>query len=168
MPRGEYGLWTSVGTDDNWTSVGTVPAYHFARPANISNPLDVDFGGFIVLRGFDISSTKPAPGDTATLRLYWQAVHAAPRSYTTFVHLVDPAGNLAAQSDVLPGNGQWPTNTWMEGELVTDMVVLTLPSSSLPGEYRLLVGWYDWQTGERLPLLSGAGDSYVLARLNLR
>jgi hypothetical protein len=41
---------------------------------------------------------------------------------------------------------------------------LTLPA----GEYRLLVGWYDWQTGDRSQLSGNeAGDALTLVDLSV-
>ena len=73
-----------------------------------------------------------------------------------------------AQNDVVPGNGQWPTDTWQTEEWITDKVLLALPSTLPDGEYRLLVGWYDWQTGERLSVTGGEADNALtVADLNV-
>jgi hypothetical protein len=168
IPRGDYQLWVAVGSDNKWLLIGAVPVYRFAPPEVVSHPLDADFGDIIVLRGFDTSQHTPSAGETMTLTLYWQALQSPPHSYTTFVHVLDAAGNLVAQSDVLPGGGQWPTDTWKAGEWVTDEVLLSLPSTLPAGEYRLLVGWYVWETGERLPLRGEeAGDALTLIELSI-
>lgn len=168
IPRGDYQLWVAVGSDNKWLSIGAVPVYRFAPSEAVSHPLDADFGDLIALRGFDTSQHTPSAGETMTLTLYWQALQSPPHSYTTFVHVLDAAGNLVAQSDVVPGGGQWPTDTWKAGEWVTDEVLLSLPSTLPVGEYRLLVGWYVWETGERLPLRGEeAGDALTLMELSI-
>jgi hypothetical protein len=103
------------------------------------------------------------------LTLHWQSLNPAIYSYTTFVHLVDPAGATIAQRDLIPGEGQWPTDTWYPGEWITDRVELSLPEDTPPGNYSLLVGWYYWQSGERLPVLSnsGARDSVLLKEIQV-
>ena len=153
MPRGDYQLWASVGNNEDWALIGTVSVHQFAPPATLPHALDADFGGFVVLRGFDIRNPRPIPGETVTLDLYWQAWQTIPDSYAVFAHLLDPAGNRVAQSDAVPGNGQWPTNTWEAGEWVTDKISLTLPPELPAGQYRLLLGMYRWDTGERLPVV---------------
>jgi hypothetical protein len=160
IPRGDYQLWLTVGSEENWAPIGMVPVHQFAPPDTIPYPTEADFGGIIALHGFDTSDPAPIPGETLTLTFYWEALQPAPRSYTTFVHLLDLAGNRLAQSDVLPGDGEWTTDTWKAGEWIMDEVVLSLPSVLPAGEYRLLVGWYDWETGTRLPL-AGTDDSFV-------
>ncbi len=166
--RGDYRLWAAVGGADSWALIGSVPVYQFARPEMIPFPLDADFSDLVALRGFDISDRMPSPGETLKLTLHWQALKPMPRSYTTFVHLLDTTGNLVAQNDVVPGNGQWPTDTWQTEEWITDEVLLALPSTLPDGKYRLLVGWYDWQTGERLSLTGGEADNVLsVADLNV-
>jgi 4-amino-4-deoxy-L-arabinose transferase-like glycosyltransferase len=168
MPRGEYQLWATMGAREDWALIGTIPVYHFVPPKAIPNTLESSFGNLIGLYGFDIDDLRPGPGETVTLTLYWQALQQIPRSYTIFVHLLDPAGKRVAQSDVVPGNGQWPTDTWKVGEWVTDKVQLTLPSTLPAGDYRLSVGWYDWQTGERLPLKGNqVDDALILVSLSV-
>jgi len=163
MPRGDYQLWAAVGPGDNWALIGAVPVYRLASPETIPYPLDANFADLIALRGFDASDRTPAPGQTLTLTLYWQALQPIPRSYTTFIHLLDADDNRVAQSDVVPGNGQWPTDTWKKGEWITDVVQLTLPSALPAGPYRLLVGMYRVDSGERLPVADDAtGQNAVM------
>jgi hypothetical protein len=80
------------------------------------------------------------------------------KNYKVFAHLVDSDGRLVAQRDSEPAGGSRPTTTWLPNEAITDRVGLLLPPDLEPGEYGLLVGMYNPETLERLPLLNAAGE----------
>ena len=56
--------------------------------------------------------------------------------------------------------GAAPFVTW-------DAHTVALPTGLQPGTYTLVVGWYDWESGERLPVINPVGnvtgDELVLA-----
>ena len=104
----------------------------------------------IILEGFDPPVTTP--GNKLVVRLYWRASQAPLESHSVFVHLVDQSGRLVAQDDGLPRDGDLPTNFWLSGEQIVDEREVALTSDLAPGQYRLLVGWYQPETGRRLPL----------------
>lgn len=117
-----------------------------------------------------LSAALPAaalhPGATAQLELVWQAVQPVAGRYTAFVHLLDPAGQLVAQSDRPPLGGFYPTDAWLAGFPVADSYALTLPADLAPGTYRAVAGLYDPTTGQRLPLADG-GDAVELGALEI-
>ena len=86
--------------------------------------------------------------------------------YTAFVHLLDPAGQLVAQSDRPPLDGFYPTDAWLPGYPVRDRYALALPPDLAPGTYRLVAGLYDPTTGQRLPVVDGA-DAVELGALEI-
>jgi hypothetical protein len=75
-----------------------------------------------------------------------------------FVHLLDAGGNKVAQADgqVTDAFGSLPVAGWGQGAPVDDLVTLALPAELPPGDYTVVAGWYDWQSGERL-VAAGAG-----------
>ena len=76
---------------------------------------------------------------------------------TRFSMGVTTSGEIVAQADVIPRGWTYPTNWWERGEVVEDKVVLSL--KEVPsGEYELYVGWYDMDTGQRLPVNLQTGD----------
>jgi hypothetical protein len=109
-------------------------------------------GGSMQLLGYKLDKTQVRPGENLPVTLYWSAHRAPEASYKVFVHLVDSNGQLRAQQDSLPKNNTLPTNRWFEGEYVTDDYVLNLPSDLAVGDYQILVGMYDPETGVRVPL----------------
>ncbi len=129
----------------------------------------VTFGDRFRLLGHDAPAAGQ-PGQTLPLTLAWQALSPDGRDYTAFVHLVDSAGELVAQSDGPPQGGAYPTSIWAAGEQVADARALPLPADLPPGEYALLVGLYDPASEARLPAADAAGgrvpdDAVELARL---
>lgn len=89
------------------------------------------------------------------LNLVWQAWDQVQEDYTVFVHLVDRDGRILAQEDAAPAGGERPTSGWRPGEIVADAYALSSPQGA-SGPFRLALGWYLPQTGERLPLVRAA------------
>jgi hypothetical protein len=81
-----------------------------------------------------------------------------------FLHLLDAAGKLVAQTDGQPRAGDYPTSAWGAEDVVADPYRLDLPGDLRPGTYRLVTGMYLLQTGARLALPSGE-DQVVLQDL---
>ncbi len=94
-------------------------------------------------------------GNELSLTLYWQSTARFERDYTVFVHLLDSDGKTVAQADRQPQDGNYPTSMWDPGEQVEDAYEFTLPR---PGQYRVEIGMYRQDTGERLPVLTGGSD----------
>jgi uncharacterized membrane protein len=147
--------------DDTWVRlIGVVDGKAIEEkrvfaPPSPEEPLNTDFDGQIQLLGYDLD---PAKG---VLRLYWQAKGQIDASYTVFVQLLDPAGKVAAQVDVVPRGGGYPTDWWLPGEVVVDLLNLGVPADAPEdATYRLIVGLYDPDTGARLPI-SGTGADFV-------
>ena len=120
----------------------------------MGRPLDARLGQDIALRGYTLDRPAAA-GGTLRLRLYWQALARGTGGYKVFVHLVDEAGNIAAQQDGFPAGGAAPTESWLVKEVIEDTHALTVPAS---GHYRLLVGMYDPANGQRLAATDQAGQ----------
>ncbi len=129
--------------------------------ANPQTPLNISFGNQITLLGFDLLDSAGNPivnpkSKIQSLKLYWQPTTIPATDYTVFVHILNSAGNLAAQADSPPAAGAYPTSLWDPGEIIADERPLPdLP----PGRYTLYAGLYRPDTGERLPspgILNGA------------
>jgi uncharacterized membrane protein len=137
--------------------------------AALPHPLDAEFGGSITLAGYDLEPAAPAAGAELVVWLSWlRTGPALDREYTVFVHLLDEAGERVAQGDGAPGYlGALPTTLWQQGVPLLDRHAVPLPEDLAPGQYTLLIGWYDPQSGERLPLPSGE-DGLILAGIEVR
>jgi hypothetical protein len=82
----------------------------------------------IMLLGYDLApANQLQPGDEITVTLYWQPVQALTIDYTSYVHLLNSAGQGMTQSDHRPGGVYYPSSNWQEGEILIDRHRLTLP-----------------------------------------
>lgn len=117
------------------------------------------FGENITLGDVAVAETHFMAGSTISLTLRWQTQAVMTTSYTVFVHLLDGEGNLVAQSDSIPGDGAYPTTTWLPGETVADNHQLVLPDNLATGRYDLAIGLHDPDNGERL--ITRDGESAV-------
>ncbi len=135
---------------------------------------DIRFGDHIRLTGYDLHSPHPRPGDDLDLTLYWNAAVTPPENYSLFLHLVgDDDPRPLAQVDGNPAVPARLTQTWDRPEetLISPRLTLSLPDDLPPGDYRVMLGLYNVETGERLPLqdASGAplGDAWELLRFGV-
>lgn len=93
--------------------------------------------------------------DGLALTFDWRATGEVTRDYTLFVHLSDGDGKVVSQADSPPQAGWYPTNLWEGGDPIADTHVLSPPT---PGHYRLSIGWYCPDTGQRLPMTDGKDE----------
>jgi hypothetical protein len=122
-------------------------------------PTDEAFGNAsnLTLLGFNLTDNNNQPVEpplssiqNLKLTLYWQVESPLPLNYTTFVHVRNSAGQIAAQKDQPPLNGAYPTSLWDAGETIADEITIPLPPNLPSDTYALVVGLYDYNTGQRL------------------
>ena len=123
-----------------YTSSPSAQWKNFARLRGVAFP-----------EGFEVWS-----GGSLDVMLHWEALGAAQQDYSVFVHLLDANGHLAAQNDGYPRDGLRPTTNWQTGEMIVDIRRISLPADLPEGKYTLVIGWYDWRTGDRLSVIDGA------------
>lgn len=97
-----------------------------------------------------------APAEIS-LTLVWQAPEMVDQPLTAFVHVVDSNGAIPVQSDLPPGGLLWPHSWWQPGRIVVDERRLILPQSFDSSQQSLIVGLYETDTGDRLPVLDETG-----------
>jgi hypothetical protein len=126
-------------------------------PPKPQTPLAVDLGSSLALVGYD---GPQAGSQSLDLTLFWQAKEEMAISYKFYVHLFNvESGELVAQLDIVPRDWSYPTNVWNTGEYVSDP--LSLPLSGItPGTYRIEIGVYHPDTGERLPATDAQGTPF--------
>jgi len=168
---GQY-VWRAALLDESGAAVGqavfgqlhiAAPQRDWAAPA-ITRRIGARLGDWVMLFGVDAPDSA-APGQPVSITLVWQAIHETNQDYKVFVHLLNPDGQLAAQSDAVPAAWTRPTSGWQAGEYVIDVHTITLKGSAAPGEYRLLSGMYD-SRGQRLSLTDGS-DAVELGTLKV-
>lgn len=144
-------------------------AYH--RPP--THPLDITLppaatkpvAETIKLSGYELWPTEITPGTQITITLHWQASQPLAVDYTSYVHIVNSAGQGVAQSDARPGGDYYPSHLWQVGETLRDRHVVTLPPDLPGGSYRLIAGmYYQPQPGQ----LVGMGAGVDIGALQIR
>ncbi len=138
----------------------TGPARATANPG-LTHPLGWHYSDSIILRGYTLAPDPPvvAPGGTVHLTLYWQAATRILARYTVFNHIIDAQGNKIGQQDDEPAKGFHPTITWQPGELITDTFTIAIHADAAPGTYRLMSGFYDVTSLQRLPAGGEHGEA---------
>jgi len=145
-PQGVYLIHNDV-----LDGVEEVYVYRVMPP---QHTVDVPFGDAIRMVGYDLSADTVAAGDTLQMRLFWQAAATPPIDYSMFIH-VYPADSLdiVTQYDSPPVSVRRGTSTWDDPNeiYISDLIQLTLPEDLPAGDYRLAIGLYDFNNGQRLP-----------------
>lgn len=127
--------------------------------------LDVPYGDAIRLIGYDLPNADAlTPTTPIQLRLFWRADALPAANYSLFVHLY-PADSdtLITQHDGAPLTPARPTLTWDDPNevYIGEQITLTLPDALPAGDYRLAVGLYNFENGQRLPV-GDVGDFYSI------
>jgi 4-amino-4-deoxy-L-arabinose transferase-like glycosyltransferase len=132
-------------------------AHQFVLP-EIEHHQEALLGQEVTLLGYDLTTTELSPGEELEVTLYWRARGEMSTSYTVFVHLLDRAERIWGQKDSLPGEGAWPTTSWVPGEVLADRYDLQVQQDAPSGEYRLEVGMYEAAKGDRRPVFDPLGE----------
>ncbi|MEP7188562.1 MAG: DUF2723 domain-containing protein, partial [Roseiflexaceae bacterium] len=157
-PQPELGL-TQSPAGRLWR-VSTVPlALHTDTPA------DQRWQDGITLRGFSLPRGPYQPGDNVPVILDWQAQAAPAQRYTLFVHIVGDDGSVRGQQDREPSRA--PTDQWQPNQHLLDVYGPALSLETPPGRYHVVIGWYSYPSLARLPLASGAADTYILGEIEV-
>lgn len=146
LAPGSYALLTAG------QPLGEVELRNFKVP-EVLNPLqNLVFGQQIAVAAFAMT---PEP-DYLGLTLALQAQQTHLPDYTVFVQLLNAeTEERAAGVDLPPHGGAWPTSRWVKGEVVTDEYLVAVPPDFKLGVYKIIVGLYQPETGQRLTLPDG-------------
>jgi hypothetical protein len=120
--------------------------------------LEVRLGDQRRFLGYDLRSAEVTPGGRVPVVLYWQTTETVADDLSVFLHVLDSAGELVWQDDGAAAHGARPTWSWEAGEVIVDPHTLALPQDLPEGEYQLVTGLYDWQTGQRLSAVTSHGE----------
>ncbi len=170
LPAGEYDLIAGLfdpasgqriawaGKDALGLGRVTIEARpHDFQPPNPQHPLDLTLQGGHKLAGYDLIA-RAEPGAPINLILYWRPAGPTDIHYSVFVHLIDQDGDILAQDDREPADGDHPTTSWVAGETIADAHAFPFPNTAVEGPFGLEVGLYDPLTGRRLPFIDDAGN----------
>ena len=133
------------------------------------NLLPASFTDQIDLLGYNLSDRHLVSGESLDLTLYWSPRGRPTHDYTVFVHLLDSSGQLRGQADSPPMAGEYPTSVWDAGEVIADLHTLSLAPDLPAGEYKIAIGLYDPETGQRVPIVDQdgqvSGDHVIISGL---
>ena len=115
-------------------------------------------GSDVELVAAQVAGTAVQAGEKLPVALYWRALAPPPSSYTVFVQVVAASEAKAAQVDRLPCGGDCPTTTWRTGDIVGERYDLALDPDAPAGQYQIIAGMYDLETGQNLPLVDEQGN----------
>ncbi len=132
------------------------------RLRRMENETSFHFGDQILLKGYDQSATQGKPGEAINFRFYWQAVATPSDNYSLFIHMVpSDEYKVLAQADGAPAVPERPTLSWNvpSETLISPVFSVSLPADLKPGDYRVMIGLYNYKSGQRLPIADGNGKS---------
>jgi hypothetical protein len=184
LAAGRYQLEVQILSSETNGEEQTYPAGELTLDRSIAPQLEPDFpvqaqfGDEVRLAGYDLAINREAvtqaeapqavvhPGDVLEYTLYWQALHFLTENYHGFVHLVDLQGSPLAQRDQLAGSFFSAPRVWDTVYWQRDPYGLTIPDDASNGLYWPMVGLYDFDTLDRLPVYDDDGtavaDAYRL------
>jgi hypothetical protein len=115
----------------------------------------------ITLLGYSLLNERLVAGDIAQITLFWQADRVPEERYKVFLHVLDAGNHIVGQRDAEPGGGARLTTLWAAGETIADNHGLPIHPATPPGEYRVEVGLYALETGQRLVTSGGEGQVWL-------
>jgi 4-amino-4-deoxy-L-arabinose transferase-like glycosyltransferase len=146
-----------------WVPQGVIaPTYEYlGDPPQVLDSLQIRrdevFGDAIELAGYELQPELET--GKIQVALYWRTWQSPAEDYTIFVHLLDADGNRISQDDRRPMDGRFPTNLWRRGDIVHTDHVLQASQVCLQRPCYLAVGFYDWETGQRLSVTRGIAEN---------
>ncbi|HEY80210.1 MAG TPA: hypothetical protein G4O05_03920, partial [Caldilineae bacterium] len=149
-PNNGVELWLNeraYRADDRWFDdfrllhYGTsLPIHTLSITATWNDPLRLS------LTDVRISTLQIRPGQVLNLELVWRHTGKLPPLHL-FAQLLPATPPPVAQYD-----SAFPTNDWPAHEAQTTRVGLWIPPDTPPGDYTLIIGWYEPTTDRRFPV----------------
>ncbi|MCB0194091.1 MAG: glycosyltransferase family 39 protein [Anaerolineae bacterium] len=128
----------------NWVIFSPQKDPTFSVEGNVDNQF--------ALIGYNVVSYFDVKEPFLQVTLTWQVLANPQRDYTVFLHMTAADGFVKAQGDKQPFEGLWPTHRWVKGDILADRYTIFIDETVQPGDYLLITGMYDAETGQRLPL----------------
>lgn len=171
--RREVGQWPLVGVIFCFVSarclfsaLNAFPFFYNSPPGQLAfstqgEPISVGDADSqqLTLLGWELLSGRdPKPGDTITVRLYWQTREALDEVLHSFVHLYMPSSQ---RSWAVENRGLVRPSTlaWAPGKYFVETMLLKVPADIPPADYTLVAGMVR-ESGERLAV-PGSSEGLV-------
>lgn len=136
-------------------------------------PHSASWTNHLTLLGYDLTQTAVKPGEKLNLTLYLRVEAPVENVYSQFTHLsgdaFNPAtgGPLWGQQDGSPCGDFYAMADWQPGTIVLSKVSIPIPPEAPAGVYQLQTGFYNWMSGERIPVANGSGDTVPLSTVQI-
>ena len=143
--------------------VPPTPTAWFSELPPWADEASVTFDDRMELIGFTVEPQSAGQGSTVTVTLIWRVLDKIDAEYNTFVHVVNEAGQLLAQSDRPTGMGYREPASWIIDELIYDQHKLMLPAGKTSNDIEIRVGLYDFARGERADV--DGSNSYTIKKV---
>lgn len=122
--------------------------------------LEYHFGDAIQLIGYRLEQTTVQPGGTLALTLHWRVTGPIDQQYTLFNQVIGAQDRMLGQLDVAPSCQAGPTSEWETDTLITGYYQIPIFADAPAGAYPLIVGLYQPENGERLPITTATGEAF--------
>jgi 4-amino-4-deoxy-L-arabinose transferase-like glycosyltransferase len=136
-----------------------VAASEFSWPAELAELPAAEapllFGGRFALLGAEVAEGTVLPGGTVRLLTFWRVEAADPGPVVAFAHVSSDGVDIWGQQDWLDvrAEGLRP------GDQFVQVHTVTLKPETPPGRYVVQLGLYAPDTGVRLPIAAGEGQT---------
>jgi hypothetical protein len=130
-----------------------------------------NFGDRAELTGVELPA-EAQPGDTIKMRLAFENRQVLDQAYKVFVHLRGSDNSVMAQADRVLCDMTLNEADWRPGDILVDEYELAIPAETQPGDYPVVIGFYQEATGARLPVVASDlehdGDGVTIGTLHVR
>jgi len=132
-----------------WGLVGrtAVAADNFFSESHIRVKSTTRSGNFYLI-DYDLSMD----GQTLQVQLQWHVGAVTNEDYIGYVHILDAAGQLVAQQDKRPYDGQFPTWAWPLASQVSTQFSLQIPENA-QAPFTITTGMYQYPSLQRLEVI---------------
>jgi hypothetical protein len=151
--------------DTQWGGSALVSRFVGRNGTPLSVTTSARFGDQIELTRANLYPATLHSGGTLCVELDWRALNTPDGDYTVFVHLVDPSGQVVAQTDLQPQGGFAPTSQWTAGKPQIDRHGLILPDNLAAGDYTVRLGLY--RSDNQSPLRVTRGENLMPDEIGL-
>jgi hypothetical protein len=168
-PAGQI-VWQLDSPVGAYARAWQVPAGETAH-FKLDRTVAANFGDQAQLSGVELPADA-RPGDTIKMRLAFENRRMLDRLYKVFVHLRGSDNSVVAQADRVLCDTTLNEADWRPGDILVDEYELTIPVETPPGDYPVVIGFYQEATGARLAVaaadLEHDGDSVTIGTLRIR
>jgi hypothetical protein len=112
----------------------------------------VVFDGKLELNGLSLRRTA----EGLEVQYRWRCLKPVARDYWCFTHILDEHGKIIGYLDHPLMKNEPPTSRWTEGNVAIERLQFPLPAAQEPQSYRLRLGLFHKESGDRLPIIASS------------